>query len=176
MKSKETLLKEYFEDVKPDFRASVRYGIPYFDTNQERIIDVDFDKYEFGNVLEIYPDDLEQFDVNVDTVFYHTKDLKKLAWLFKRTAKLINDLRKADKGWIGEIEEDKTMTLKVFLTDDSIVTIHDMSAEDFRQLIAQSTDWVSLDNMTVSVWDKGKGCININKIVTFVEQKDEECK
>lgn len=105
MKSKETLLKEYFEDVKPDFRASVRYGIPYFDTDQERIIDVDFDKYEFGNVLEIYPNDLEQFDVNVDTVFYHTKDLKKLAWIFQRTAKLINDLRKADRGWIGEIEE-----------------------------------------------------------------------
>ena len=35
MKSKETLLKEYFEDVKQDFRASVRYGIPYFDTDQE---------------------------------------------------------------------------------------------------------------------------------------------
>lgn len=47
----------------------------------------------------------EYFCVEADTVLYHTKDLKKLAWVFKRTAKLINDLRKADRGWIGEIEE-----------------------------------------------------------------------
>lgn len=29
------------------------------------------------------------------------------------------------------------MDLKVFLTDGSIVTVHDMTADDFRRLIAQ---------------------------------------
>ena len=93
IKDKETLLKEYFEDVKPDFDPSVRYGFPYLGSDQEEIIDVAFQDYDFGNVLSIYPDDLEKFYVEVDTVLYHTKDLKKLAWLFERTAKLINDLR-----------------------------------------------------------------------------------
>lgn len=104
MKIKETLLKEYFEDVKQDFNPSVRQGLPYLSGDQERIIDVDFKDYDFGSVLSIYPDELEEFYVNIDTSLYHTKDLKKLAWLFERTAKLINDLRKADRGWIGEIE------------------------------------------------------------------------
>ncbi|MDB6233491.1 hypothetical protein [Lactobacillus amylovorus] len=106
MKNKEELVKEYFEDVKPDFDPSVRYGFPYLDGDQEKIIDVAFQDYDFGNVLSIYPDDLEKFYVEVDTVLYHTKDLKKLAWLFERTAKLINDLRKANKDRTGEVEDD----------------------------------------------------------------------
>ena len=65
------------------------------------------------------------------------------------------------------------MDLKVFLTDGSIVTVHDMTADDFRQLIAHYANWMPLDDMTVRIWDRGKGYININKIAAFVEQKDE---
>lgn len=69
------------------------------------------------------------------------------------------------------------MDLKVFLTDGSIVTVHDMTADDFRRLIiAQYANWMPLDDMTVRIWDRGKGYININKIASFVEQKDEEDK
>lgn len=124
----------------------------------------------FGNGIPEKPFDLYNMDK------YETgSDFDRLTLLLKQSNQLIVRLRENTMNVKPEVE-DKTMTLKVFLTDDSIVTIHDMSAEDFRQLIAQSTDWVSLDNMTVSVWDKGKGCININKIVTFVGQKDEEGK
>lgn len=65
------------------------------------------------------------------------------------------------------------MDLKVFLTDGSIVTVHDMTADDFRRLIVQYANWMPLDDMTVRIWDRGKGYININKIASFVEQKDE---
>lgn len=68
------------------------------------------------------------------------------------------------------------MDLKVFLTDGSIVTVHDMTADDFRRLIARYANWMPLDDMTVRIWDRGKGYININKIASFVEQKDEEDK
>lgn len=104
MKSKETLLKEYFDDIKPDFRASVRYSIPEFECERERVIDVDYDRYYFGNVLRIYPDSLEEYYVTGDTVFYSTNDLKRLARLYERTAKLIEELRKADPGWLGKPE------------------------------------------------------------------------
>lgn len=65
------------------------------------------------------------------------------------------------------------MDLKVFLTDGSIVTVHDMTADEFRRLIFQYANWMPLDDMTVRIWDRGKGYININKIASFVEQKDE---
>lgn len=104
MKDKETLLKEYFKDIKPDFIANVRYDFPDFDSEKETIVEVNYDKYYFGNVLIIYPDSLEEYYVTGDTVFYSTNDLKRLARLYERTAKLIEELRKADPGWLGKPE------------------------------------------------------------------------
>ena len=63
------------------------------------------------------------------------------------------------------------MTLKVFLVSGSVVTIDDMSADDFRQLIAQHTDWVPIDSMEINLWSAGHGYINTNAIDTFVEQR-----
>lgn len=107
MKNKEALIEAYFEDVKPDFDPSVRYGIAFYaDDDERKIIDVGFKGNDYGNILSIYPDDLDRLDVDIDAPVFHTKDLKKLGWLLKRTAKLVNDLRKADKDWIGEAEDD----------------------------------------------------------------------
>lgn len=64
------------------------------------------------------------------------------------------------------------MTLKVFLVSGSVVTIDDMSADDFRQLIAQHTDWVPIDSMAINLWSAGHGYINTNAIDTFVEQRE----
>ncbi|MCT3595609.1 hypothetical protein EFR91_02960 [Lactobacillus amylovorus] len=103
IKDKETLLKEYFKEVKRDFEPSIRYGLPYFDVDEKIIVDVDF-KGNQGSILEFCFDDLEIISITIDNDFSHTKCLKKLSWLFERTAKLIEDLRKVDEGWLGKPE------------------------------------------------------------------------
>uniref|UniRef100_UPI003F543E2B hypothetical protein n=1 Tax=Lactobacillus acidophilus TaxID=1579 RepID=UPI003F543E2B len=46
------------------------------------------------------------FKANQEVVnLVNNKQLSKLGWLFERASKLVSDLRKADRGWIGEIEE-----------------------------------------------------------------------
>ena len=64
------------------------------------------------------------------------------------------------------------MKLKVLLTDGSVVTIDNMSADSFRGLIDNNRVYTPLDSMTVNLGLTGRGYISINKIATFVEVRD----
>ena len=64
------------------------------------------------------------------------------------------------------------MKLKVLLTDGSVVTIDNMSADSFRGLLDNYRVYIPLDSMTVNLGLTGRGYISINKIATFVEVRD----
>ena len=100
-KNREELIYEFVDEV-------IDHG---FKANQEVVnhetikIDMVFEN-EFDTVFRINIEDVKNTDIKPFGInLVNKKQLSKLGWLFERASKLVSDLRKADRGWIGEIEE-----------------------------------------------------------------------
>ncbi len=100
VKTKEKLIYEFVDEV-------IDHG---FKANQEVVnhetikIDMVFEN-EFDTVFRIGIEDVKNTDIMPFGILANNQQLSKLGWLFERASKLVSDLRKADRGWIGEIEE-----------------------------------------------------------------------
>ncbi len=100
VKTKEKLIYEFVDEV-------IDHG---FKANQEVVnhetikIDMVFEN-EFDTVFRIDIEDVKNTDILPFGILANNQQLSKLGWLFERASKLVSDLRKADRGWIGEIEE-----------------------------------------------------------------------
>ena len=89
VKTKEKLIYEFVDEV-------IDHG---FKANQE-VVNHETIKIDIEDVKNT---DIRPFGILVNLV--NNQQLSKLGWLFERASKLVSDLRKADRGWIGEIEE-----------------------------------------------------------------------
>lgn len=100
VKTKEKLIYEFVDEViDHGFKANQEVA------NHETIkIDMVFEN-EFNTVFRIDIEDVKNTDIRPFGILVNNRQLSKLGWLFERASKLVSDLRKADRGWIGEIEE-----------------------------------------------------------------------
>lgn len=103
VKTKEKLIYEFVDEV-------IDHG---FKANQEVVnhetikIDMVFEN-EFNTVFRIDIEDVKNTDIRPFGILVNlvnNQQLSKLGWLFERASKLVSDLRKVDRGWIGEMEE-----------------------------------------------------------------------